>query len=418
MSTILIQNSNLLDIEKAEIIEGVNVLIEENKISELSDKEIKSSTAMKIDAKGKTLMPGLIDAHVHITATSLDLGSISKYPHSLNVLKSAKLAESMLMRGFTSVRDCTGADWGFHEAIEKDLIKGPRLFFVGKALGPTGGHGDRRPKTYEGDHCTCYQGTIKETWIVDGVAEVQKAARRELRKGAHAIKIFASGGVASPDDPIFGLQFSEDEIRAVVNEANSWKKYVLAHAYTSEAITRAIDCGVRTIEHGNLMDRKTAKYMNDKNAYLVPNLITYEAMDLEGEKYGLPKISLEKNKFVKDEGKIALDYAYSEGVKIGYGTDLLGELQVYQGKEFLMRQNIMPKKDILKSATLINAEIVNQKDKIGVIKEGSFADILLVDGNPLEDFSVFQEQGKYISLIMKNGKIYKNNLYGRFYEEY
>ena len=410
MSTILIQNSNLLDIEKAEIIEGLNVLIEENKISELSDKEIKSSTAMKIDAKGKTLMPGLIDAHVHITATSLDLGSISKYPHSLNVLKSAKLAESMLMRGFTSVRDCTGADWGFHEAIEKDLIKGPRLFFVGKALGPTGGHGDRRPKTYEGDHCTCYQGTIKETWIVDGVAEVQKAARRELRKGAHAIKIFASGGVASPDDPIFGLQFSEDEIRAVVNEANSWKKYVLAHAYTSEAITRAIDCGVRTIEHGNLMDRKTAKYMNDKNAYLVPNLITYEAMDLEGEKYGLPKISLEKNKFVKDEGKIALDYAYSEGVKIGYGTDLLGELQVYQGKEFLMRQNIMPKKDILKSATLINAEIVNQKDKIGVIKEGSFADILLVDGNPLEDFSVFQEQGKYISLIMKNGKIYKNNL--------
>jgi imidazolonepropionase-like amidohydrolase len=410
MSTILIQNSNLLDIEKAEIIEGMNVLIEENKISELSDKEIKSSTAMKIDAKGKTLMPGLIDAHVHITATSLDLGSISKYPHSLNVLKSAKLAESMLMRGFTSVRDCTGADWGFHEAIEKDLIKGPRLFFVGKALGPTGGHGDRRPKTYEGDHCTCYQGTIKETWIVDGVAEVQKAARRELRKGAHAIKIFASGGVASPDDPIFGLQFSEDEIRAVVNEANSWKKYVLAHAYTSEAITRAIDCGVRTIEHGNLMDRKTAKYMNDKNAYLVPNLITYEAMDLEGEKYGLPKISLEKNKFVKDEGKIALDYAYSEGVKIGYGTDLLGELQVYQGKEFLMRQNIMPKKDILKSATLINAEIVNQKDKIGVIKEGSFADILLVDGNPLEDFSVFQEQGKYISLIMKNGKIYKNNL--------
>ena len=410
MSTILIQNSNLLDIEKAEIIEGMNVLIEENKISELSDKEIKSSTAMKIDAKGKTLMPGLIDAHVHITATSLDLGSISKYPHSLNVLKSAKLAESMLMRGFTSVRDCTGADWGFHEAIEKDLIKGPRLFFVGKALGPTGGHGDRRPKTYEGDHCTCYQGTIKETWIVDGVAEVQKAARRELRKGAHAIKIFASGGVASPDDPIFGLQFSEDEICAVVNEANSWKKYVLAHAYTSEAITRAIDCGVRTIEHGNLMDRKTAKYMNDKNAYLVPNLITYEAMDLEGEKYGLPKISLEKNKFVKDEGKIALDFAYSEGVKIGYGTDLLGELQVYQGKEFLMRQNIMPKKDILKSATLINAEIVNQKDKIGVIKEGSFADILLVDGNPLEDFSVFQEQGKYISLIMKNGKIYKNNL--------
>jgi len=410
MSTILIQNSNLLDVEKAEIIEGVNVLIEENKISELSDKEIKSSTAMKIDAKGKTLMPGLIDAHVHITATSLDLGSISKNPHSFNVLKSAKLAEAMLMRGFTSVRDCTGADWGFHEAIEKDLIKGPRLFFVGKALGPTGGHGDRRPKTYEGDHCTCYQGTIKETWIVDGVAEVQKAARRELRKGAHAIKIFASGGVASPDDPIFGLQFSEDEICAVVNEANSWKKYVLAHAYTSEAITRAIDCGVRTIEHGNLMDRKTAKYMNDKNAYLVPNLITYEAMDLEGEKYGLPKISLEKNKFVKDEGKIALDYAYSEGVKIGYGTDLLGELQVYQSKEFLMRQNIMPKKDILKSATLINAEIVNQKDKIGVIKEGAFADILLVDGNPLEDFSVFQEQGKYISLIMKNGKIYKNNL--------
>ena len=410
MSTILIQNSNLLDVEKAEIIEGVNVLIEENKISELSDKEIKSSTATKIDARGKTLMPGLIDAHVHITATSVDLGRISNYPHSLTVLRAGKLAEAMLMRGFTTIRDCTGADWGFHQAIEEDILKGPRLFFVGKALGPTGGHGDRRPKTYEGDICNCYQGTMHDSLTVDGVAEVQKAARRELRKGAHAIKIFASGGVASPDDPIFGLQFSEEEIKTVVNEAYSWGKYVLAHAYTTEAITRAVNCGVRTIEHGNLMDRNTAKLMNKKNVYLVPNLVTYEAMDLEGEKYGLPKVSLEKNKFVKDEGIVALDYAYSEGVKIGYGTDLLGELQVYQSKEFILRQNIMPKSEILKSATLVNAEIVNQQDQIGIIKEGALADLLLIEGNPLEDFSVFQEQGKYISLIMKNGKIYKNNL--------
>jgi len=410
MSTILIQNSNLLDVEKAEIIEGVNVLIEENKISELSDKEIKSSTATKIDARGKTLMPGLIDAHVHITATSVDLGRISNYPHSLTALRAGKLAEAMLMRGFTTIRDCTGADWGFHQAIEEDILKGPRLFFVGKALGPTGGHGDRRPKTYEGDICNCYQGTMHDSLTVDGVAEVQKAARRELRKGAHAIKIFASGGVASPDDPIFGLQFSEDEIKTVVNEAYSWGKYVLAHAYTTEAITRAVNCGVRTIEHGNLMDRNTAKLMNKKNVYLVPNLVTYEAMDLEGEKYGLPKVSLEKNKFVKDEGIVALDYAYSEGVKIGYGTDLLGELQVYQSKEFILRQNIMPKSEILKSATLVNAEIVNQQDQIGIIKEGALADLLLIEGNPLEDFSVFQEQGKYISLIMKNGKIYKNNL--------
>ena len=410
MSAILIQNSNLLDVVKAEIIEGVNVLIEENKISELSDKEIKSSTAMKIDAKGKTLMPGLIDAHVHITATSVDLGRISNYPHSLTALRAGKLAEAMLMRGFTTIRDCTGADWGFHQAIEEDVLKGPRLFFVGKALGPTGGHGDRRPKTFEGDICNCYQGTMHDTLTVDGVAEVQKAARRELRKGAHAIKIFASGGVASPDDPIFGLQFSEDEIKTVVNEAYSWGKYVLAHAYTTEAITRAVNCGVRTIEHGNLMDRNTAKLMKKKNVYLVPNLVTYEAMDLEGEKYGLPKVSLEKNKFVKDEGIVALDYAYSEGVKIGYGTDLLGELQVYQSREFILRQNVMPKSEILKSATLINAEIVNQKDQIGIIKEGALADLLLIEGNPLEDFSVFQDQGKYISLIMKNGKIYKNSL--------
>ena len=410
MSTILIQNSNLLDVEKAEIIEGVNVLIEENKISELSDKEIKSSTAMKIDAKGKTLMPGLIDAHVHITATSVDLGRISNYPHSLTALRAGKLAEAMLMRGFTTIRDCTGADWGFHQAIEEDVLKGPRLFFVGKALGPTGGHGDRRPKTFEGDICNCYQGTMHDSLTVDGVSEVQKAARRELRKGAHAIKIFASGGVASPDDPIFGLQFSEEEIKTVVNEAYSWGKYVLAHAYTTEAITRAVNCGVRTIEHGNLMDRNTAKLMNKKNVYLVPNLVTYEAMDLEGEKYGLPKVSLEKNKFVKDEGIVALDYAYTEGVKIGYGTDLLGELQVYQSREFILRQNIMPKSEILKSATLINAEIVNQKDQIGIIKEGALADLLLIEGNPLEDFSVFQDQGKYISLIMKNGKIYKNSL--------
>ena len=410
MKSVIFKNCNLLDVENSNVISGINVLTEENLITEISESAIKSKNSIELDCTGKTLMPGLIDAHVHITAIALDMSIISTYPHSLNVLRSAKLAESMLMRGFTSVRDCTGADWGFHEAIENDLIKGPRLFFVGKALGPTGGHGDRRPKTYEGDHCNCYQGTQKETWIVDGVADVQKAARRELRKGAHAIKIFASGGVASPDDPIFGLQFSEDEIRAVVNEAYSWQKYVLAHAYTSEAITRAVNCGVRTIEHGNLMDKKTAKLMNEKNAYLVPNLITYEAMDLEGEKYGLPKVSLEKNKFVKDEGKIALEHAYDAGVKIGYGTDLLGELQVHQSKEFLIRQNIMPKEEILKSATLVNAEIVNQKDKIGIIKEGAFADILLVDGNPLEDFEVLQNQGEKLLVIMKNGKFYKNTI--------
>ena len=173
----------------------------------------------------------------------------------------------------------------------------------------------------------------------------------------------------------------------MVDEAYSWDKYVLAHAYTTEAITRAVNCGVRTIEHGNLMDRNTAKLMNKKNVYLVPNLVTYEAMDLEGEKYGLPKVSLEKNKFVKDEGIVALDYAYTEGVKIGYGTDLLGELQVYQSREFILRQNIMPKSEILKSATLINAEIVNQKDQIGIIKEGALADLLLIEGNPLRLFA-------------------------------
>ncbi len=410
MAQILFQNCSVLDATKPDLLEGYHVLVENERIVEVSDKLIKSDTARTINLGGRTLMPGLTDAHVHVNAVSADLVALADLPPTLLTAKAKPLMESMLMRGFTTVRDAGGADWGIAEAVRLGLFKGPRLLFAGHALSQTGGHGDGRSKNNNNEPCACTYYSSSLSRIADGVDEVRKAVRDELRKGANQIKIMASGGVASPTDHIANTQYSLEEIRAAVEEAEAARTYVMAHAYTARAIKRAIECGVRTIEHGNLIDQEAAETVAAHGAFVVPTTVTYEMLAKMAAQLGMAPVSVAKIEDVREAAITALDICKKAGVKMGHGSDLLGEMQEFQSLEFSLKAQVLTHQEVITCATLTNAEIFNMQGKIGVIAPGAYADILVIDGNPLKDLNLLQEQGRYMQIIMKGGEFYKNEL--------
>ncbi|HUJ99839.1 MAG TPA: amidohydrolase family protein [Stellaceae bacterium] len=389
------------------------MLVEGSLIKEVSDRPLQGSVDRIIDLKGKTLMPGLIDLHVHSVAVELNLAQQMHMPNVLVTLRSALLLRGMLRRGFTTVRDAGGAGYALKQAIDSGLTDGPRLFVSGRALSQTGGHGDMRARSdYLADSapCACCARVGALARVVDGVDGVRKAAREELLMGADQIKIMASGGVASPTDPVGALGYCEDEIRAIVAEARARQTYVLAHAYTAEAIARAVRCGVRTIEHGNLVDLPTARLMAEKGAYAVPTLVTYEALADEGAQYGLPPESVAKIADVREAGLRSLEIYREAGVKMGFGSDLLGPSQRLQSEEFRIRAEILGPREVVASATVIGAEVLGMEEKLGRIVPGSSADLLVVDGNPLRDVTCLLGQGEHIPLVMKAGKIQFDSL--------
>lgn len=406
--TIIFRNCTLFDGTEPRVREQMDVLVIGSRIKEVSDRPIKATNAEAIEVGGRTLMPGLIDAHVHATAGDADLGKLDTMPKAIYYLRTREMLEAALERGFTSVRDAGGADYSVALAIESGLIRGPRLFYSGKALTQTGGHGDFRG--LEHAVCQCGQGGTTMCTIADGVPAVRAAAREELRRGATQIKIMASGGVASPSDPIWNLQYSEEEIRAAVWEATSWQTYVMAHAYTPEAIRRCVEYGVRSIEHANLIDDETADFVAKNGVFVVPTLVTYDALHKFGRAQGFPKVSLEKLETVRDAGLSSLECLKRAGVKIGLGTDLLGEMRENQSREFSMRADVLSNAEILMSATSINASLLNREGELGVIKPGAIADIIVVDGNPLERIDLLEDWGRNLSVIMKDGVQYKNRL--------
>jgi imidazolonepropionase-like amidohydrolase len=406
MAAIIFANAAVLDGTSRERREDHHVLVEGKQIREVSDRPIRAA-AETIDLDGRTLMPGLIDAHVHVLAVDAALARLSDRPVTLLTLQATKVLEGMLARGFTTIRDAGGADGGLAEAVEEGLVRGPRIFPSGMALSQTGGHGDTRPRTQSVVTCACCEGGINLSRIADGVTECRRAARDELRKGATQIKILASGGVASPYDPIWNLQYSEEEVRAIVEEARAWHTYVLAHAYSPEAIRRSIDFGVRSIEHGNLIDRATAEHVAGAGAFVVPTLATYDALHRFGREFGFPEVSMAKLAEVREAGLHSLDILQSVGVKIGYGTDLLGPMHRYQSREFVIRAEAMSPFDIIRSATIVNAELLNRPGELGVVASGARADLIVVDGNPLADISLFDGQGEHLTHIMKDGVFYK-----------
>jgi len=410
MTAHLFFGGRFLDPRAAELREGVEVLVVGDRIREVSDRPIATQAATRVDLRGRTLMPGLIDAHIHLFLAEVNFALLDGMPLTLLTTKAVAAARRMLMRGFTSVRDAGGSDYGMKTAIEDGIVDGPRLFIAGMPISQTGGHADFRRRTETGFECACSSGLAYMSRIADGVPEVLKAVRDELRKGADQIKLMVSGGVASQSDPLESLQFRVDEIAAAVEQASSFGTYVMAHAYSAEAIRRAVDCGVRTIEHGNLIDEAAARHMAARGAYIVPTLVTYESLQRRGADHGLTPYSLQKNTIVLEAGLRSLELCRSAGVRIGFGTDLLGVLQDDQCKEFLIRAQAMTPHEVIQSATLVNAEIVRCAGELGELVPGAYADLLVVDGDPYRDLGVLQDQGARIAGIMKGGRWYKNAL--------
>lgn len=408
MTLTVIRGGAVFDGASDELREGLEVLIEDDRIKEVSDRPLKVADARTIDLAGRVLMPGLIDAHFHAIAADPDIGKLETMPKSLLYQHARRILEGALQRGFTTVRDAGGADYGLARAVEGGLIEGPRLFYSGRALSQTGGHGDFRPYELGGGMCLCCQGSLAMTRVADGVPAVREAAREELRKGATQIKIMASGGVASPSDPIWNLQYSEEEIRAIVWEAQSWRTYVMAHAYTAEAIARCVDYGVRSIEHANLIDAPTARRCAEAGAFVVPTLATYEALRRHGGELGFPADSLAKVETVREAGLQALEILKAAGVAMGFGTDLLGAMHRHQLNEFRIRGEVLSPREILASATTVNARILDRSEELGVIAPGAYADLIATDGDPLRDIEVWSGEGARVALVIKGGAVYKN----------
>ncbi|MEZ5654079.1 MAG: amidohydrolase family protein [Burkholderiaceae bacterium] len=410
MSMLLFRNFRMLDPEVGELQGGHQLLVERDTIREVSDRPIQASGAAVIDCGNRVLMPGLIDSHVHVVLSEVFIPRMESVPLTLMTARAAALMRGMLDRGFTTVRDTGGADWGLKEATDKGLLPGPRLFIAGKAIGPTGGHSDPRRRTDTGMRCHCCNALSFALGIADGVPEIRKAVREEMRQGCDQVKLMLSGGVASPYDPLESLQLSIGEIEAAVEEAHAFGRYVCAHAYTPEAITRAAHAGVRTIEHGNLIDDASAELMAEKGMYLVANLVTYYEMRERAAEFGMSADMLAKNDLVIDGGIRSLEICKRHGVKVAYGTDLLGQLQVAQSREFLIRAEVQSPIEIIRAATTIGAEVVRMQGRLGCLRPGAFADLLVVDDDPLTDLTLLQDQGRHLAAIMKGGTFHKNRL--------
>lgn len=394
-----ITNVRILDPVTETVSEPQSIQINGDRVSSISAANNESDSS--IDAGGAIAIPGLIDCHVHVLANTADLGRLGDESPAYLTASAINTMQGALRRGFTTLRDAGGADFGLARAAAEQLFLAPRLFFGGKALSQTGGHADMRgPGTSIVDQHQCcpHIGTV-----CDGVDEVRKAARMQLRTGADHIKIMLSGGVASPTDRIDSTQFSDEEIRAAVEEAAASNRYVLGHAYTARAINRGLKLGVRSIEHGNLLDDESIRLFTENDAFLVPTLVTYERLKAEGVRHGLPQASADKVDSVLYAGLKALEAADQGGVNIAYGSDLLGDMWKWQSKEFEIRSQVQSAGAVLRSATTVAARLLDQEGELGIIREGAQADIVLLNANPLDDITVLAEPQKSVRHVFVRG---------------
>ncbi|WP_316839178.1 amidohydrolase family protein [Pedobacter gandavensis] len=415
----LIENVRLLDLKTESLTEPMNVLVSGQIIQKISSSPIvvKDIDVVKINGNGKTLIPGFIDAHVHMVFGALTKAQMMSPDMTEEVLINSVGASSqqMLMRGFTSVRDAGGPIFPLKSAIDKGKVVGPRIWPSGATISQTAGHGDfrtpdERSRRFFGKPSRAEQ--MGATFIADGRDDVLTAVRENLRFGASQIKLMAGGGTSSAYDPIDVTQYTLDEMKAAVEAAEDWGTYVMVHAYTPRAVQRAVEAGVKSIEHGQMLDEETLKLLARKNVWL-------SLQNLMDNNDNMDEQRKEKRKPVLDGQDKVWPLAKKLGVKLAWGTDFLfePELNKDQNSYILRLQKWFSNAEILKMITQDNGELLQLSGlrspypgKIGVIEEHAYADLLLVDGNPLKNLSLITNPEKNFLLIMKNGQIFKNTL--------
>ena len=401
---LVLDNATVLDPADGSLVPDRRVLVRGDEIAEVGGRDVIAPAGARVlDLRGMTLLPGLVDAHVHITAVTADLAAQAEWSPNYVAARSTVVLREMLQRGFTTVRDVGGADYGLAAAVEEGVVPGPRVLFGGKALSQTGGHADLRHRgRVVMDQNRCCPGI---GLVCDGVDEVRRGAREQLRTGADHLKIMLSGGVASPTDRVDSTQFSTEEIRAAVEEAEAANRYVAGHAYTARAINRGLAAGVRSIEHGNLLDRTSIDLFLEHDAFYVPTLVTYQQLAEEGPEHGLPEDSHRKVSDVLESGLAALELAHRAGVKIVLGTDLLGGMHRHQLRELEIRSEVQPALDVLRSATVTAARLLGLEGRIGTVAPGAWADLLVLEGNPLDDIGLLARPDKHLKVVIKAGTV-------------
>jgi imidazolonepropionase-like amidohydrolase len=411
MSNILFKNAYLVLEGLTTLQTGFDVLVKGNYIGSVSSTPIEPADATVIDVFGKTLMPGLIDAHAHVTGLTLSPKNISYSVSEITLACSSYLRNS-LMDGFTTIREAGGADHSIARLLAEGTLVGPRLFYSGQALTQTGGGADFRTPNELIDPCGHVSPFSVMSVIADGIDQVRKAAREELRKGATQIKLFASGGVVFPSEAHSTLyEYSEPELQAIVEEAKSRGTYVMAHVYTDEGIRRCLRAGVRSIEHGNFANEQTIAMMSEYGAYLDPTFVSLVQRIDSASETGLSDSIVDNLRQTVYRGKQVYKWARKHDVPIAFGTDLWGpDAQKSQLREFEIRMELDTAANIIASATVTNAALLMQEGKLGTIAAGAYADLLIVDGDPLTDVRVMMDPKDNLKLIMKDGVIYKNEL--------
>ncbi len=405
--TIVFQNAFLIDGNGGEPVPDTMLTVAKGKIQEIQPgSKGKIPSGRVIDLKGKTLMPGLIDAHVHVGNIEIVVEKTAALPPAVYVLRATRNLETDLNLGFTTLRDAGGLDWSFREAIDQGLIRGPRLLLSVNMITQTGGHGDKRGRAREAHVPRNSIGIFPE--VCDGPDAVRKGAREALRRGADQVKVMADGGVNSPSDKPGQWQYTVEELRAAVETAEAAGTYVMAHAYGVQSIRNCMEAGVRSIEHGNLLDAPTAQMMAQQGAYLVPTLTVFDILPKEGRGAGMDAFLLEKLDVVSKRAKQGLDVAYRAGVKIGSGTDIIGPFQHLKGRELALKAEVMTPMEAIVSATRTNAELLGWAGLLGTLEPGKIADLIVVDGNPLKDMTLFEQGLKRVLLVMKEGRIMKD----------
>ncbi len=404
-TSFVLRNATLFDGVTPEPREGATVVVADGLIQEVSFQPVTPPSGATVwDCAGLTLMPGLIDAHVHLGAVDVAFGTQHhRYAASHIAYLMADRARQMLRRGYTTVRDAGGADWGLRQAIDDGLIPGPRLQISHRILSQTGGHGDMRARAEDSEcrHSHADFGMVFS--IADGPDAVRRAVREQVRKGVDFIKVMASGGAASPTDKLECSQYSREELAVIVEEAEMGGVYVAAHALPAAAIARCVEAGARSIEHGNFLDRPTAELMASRGTWLVPTMATYVMASRHPEKYDDPPEITAKIKSAADGAIAALEAAVAAGVNIASGSDLLGDEMSWINHEHEIKATVMGHGPALLAATSRSAEMLGLGDVTGRIAPGLSADLLCVTGDPLADVAVLGAPGA-LRLVMAQGR--------------